>query len=325
MGVTIKDIARELNLSTTAVSLVLNDRLSKSYISEPTQKRILDKAKELGYTPNRIARALVSGRTYTVRFWMFNPEQPYYSKVFHHMRLQSDEHGYTLQYNSYANANSKQMPVDAIIAVDVCERLQTLFDTNSGSTSIISIGAFYSEDFDYVGVDLRAGAVEAVEHLVTSGCRRIAFAVPRAATNLFDGECRYDGYSAVMKSAGYEPEIINIEQHSRACARQTMADYIHSKGCPDGIFCYNDDIAIGALRGLCDLGIRVPDDVALIGCDGIEDCEYHNPSISTIVHPVEEMCTLAWQYLLNRIEDPSRPLQQIVLKPTFVIRESSRT
>ena len=92
----------------------------------------------------------------------------------------------------------------------------------------------------------------------------------------------------------------------------------------DAIFCHNDEIAFGAHRALSELGRKIGPDVAIVGCDGVEETDYLSPPISTIVQPIDEMCALAWQFLQNRIMQPSIPLQQRVLTPRFLVRTSSQ-
>ena len=83
-------------------------------------------------------------------------------------------------------------------------------------------------------------------------------------------------------------------------------------------------MALGCYRGLCDLGIRVPDDILIVGCDGIEDAEYQACPITTIALPVTQMCSLAWDFLENRIKNPDLPQQEMLLKPELIIRKSSQ-
>jgi len=113
------------------------------------------------------------------------------------------------------------------------------------------------------------------------------------------------------------------DSKQRAEVRRTIGSYIERFGCPNGIFCYNDDMALGAYRGLCDLGLRVPEQVALVGCDGIEDTQYLETPLSTIVQPVEEMCALAWQFLQKRMQEPDYICQQGIITAKLEIRASS--
>ena len=170
---------------------------------------------------------------------------------------------------------------------------------------------------DYVGIDLRGGAEAAMRHLVEIGCRRIAIIQPYR-------EARYDGYASVLQEAGLIEEEIKTSSPKRTDARTALNEYLDVHPCPDALFAFNDDVALGAYRALRDRGIRVPNDVALVGYDGIEDTEYTDRPLSTVMQPVEEMCRLACEYLVRRIENPTIGPQQIVLQPQLVVRESSR-
>jgi len=188
-------------------------------------------------------------------------------------------------------------------------------------TPLVSMGVAYLASTDLVAIDLYPGAMEAVKHLTARGGRRIAYMVSQSGS--YASEVRYKAYTGVLQEAGLKPEYIVASSHLRSDACQAMLEHIHACGCPDGIFFFNDDMAIGAYRALCDLGIRVPDDVALVGCDNIEDTEYLEVRLSTIAQPLEEMCILAWQFLERRMNDPALPLQQQFLPAKLIIRESS--
>ena len=100
--------------------------------------------------------------------------------------------------------------------------------------------------------------------------------------------------------------------------------HVHTHGRPDAFLCRNDDLAIGTYRGLCDLGIRVGEDVLLIGCDGVEDTRFMPCPVSTVLLPVERMCELAWQFMEHRLANPDAELQVETLSATLDVRESSR-
>jgi LacI family transcriptional regulator len=126
-----------------------------------------------------------------------------------------------------------------------------------------------------------------------------------------------------MKEAGFPCDYLDCPSGYRSDARQAIKEYVGRCGCPDAVFCSNDDLAIGAYRGLRDLGLTVPDDAAIIGCDGLEDTEYLDAPITTIVNPVLEMINIAWQFLQNRMQDRSIPQQTANLRPYLCVRESS--
>jgi LacI family transcriptional regulator len=104
--------------------------------------------------------------------------------------------------------------------------------------------------------------------------------------------------------------------------RHAVTEYVREHGPPDGIFCHNDDFAIGAYRALRDMGLRIPDDVALVGCDNLEETAYLDVPLSTIAVPTEELCRTGWEFLYRRMHDPSAPLQCAILQPQLVVRAS---
>lgn len=106
--------------------------------------------------------------------------------------------------------------------------------------------------------------------------------------------------------------------------RASVREYVRARGCPEAILCHSNDVAIATYRALCDLGIRVPADVALLGYDGIEETEYFPAPISTIAQPLEAMCETAWRFLERRLAEPDAPPQRIMLQPTLLLRESSQ-
>jgi DNA-binding LacI/PurR family transcriptional regulator len=180
------------------------------------------------------------------------------------------------------------------------------------------------ENSDAVQVDLLAGTLEVMEHLIGSGFKRIAHATFVRKDS--QSAARRKGYVKAMRKAKLEPEFIYypLTEQQRPIARQLIQDYIREHGAPDAIFCHSDDVAIGIYRGLCDMKLRVPDDVALVGCDGIQDTEYLECQLTTLVQPVAAMCSTGWQFLVERMDRAKTKPQKTVLKPKLVIRDSSR-
>lgn len=325
MATTIRDIAKHLNVSHTTVSRVLNGR-GAEFISQETQQRVLTAVREMNYRPNRAARALATGRSNTVALWLEDVRMPYFVMALHHVKQQLQRSGMNMVYVSRARGGEDddifQWSPDGIIAFDGGDRVQAYVESAPpGSPPIVSVGCYYNDRVDFVGVDLYSGAYAAVQRLVSIGCRRIAYLVSEWGNHA--GDARYDGCMDALREVGREPDIIVAPDAHRGPSRRVIAEYVQERGCPDGLFCFSDDMAIGAYRGLRDRGLRIPEDVAMIGCDGIEDTEYLDSPLSTIAQPNEEMCALAWEYLKRRMEQPDAPLQQTLLKPRLILRESS--
>jgi DNA-binding LacI/PurR family transcriptional regulator len=332
MRVTLRDVARRLNLSDATVSRVLNGR-DDPFISEATRRRVKAVAGEMGYRPNRTARALVTGRTHLISLWMLDLYSPFYAQVVYHVAAQLRPLPYqmlvTLTDRDPRSPSEMRdlasWEVDGILAHENAPFLNAFREANpSFRPPIVAMGSFSCppEEIDRVGIDLYSGTVEAVRHLVARGGRRIAYLVNDRSN--FPDKHRHAAYHAVLGAAGLPPESIVTSDQSRGGARVTVRDYVRDHGCPDALFCHNDDMAIGAYLGLRDQGIRIPDDVALVGCDGIEDTEWLECPLSTLAQPLEQMCALAGEFLQRRIDDPNAPRQQAMLQPTLVIRESSR-
>jgi LacI family transcriptional regulator len=300
-------------------------------IRPETRERVLAVANELRYQPNHVARALVTGRFATIGFWMCLEFSQHRAHVVHRMQQQMKDSGYELVIRDIEReiqhdpgfSRTFQLPVDGIIAFDTPTAAGAYTRVGAArQVPFVSMGGFWATDCDFVGVDLRSGTVDAVEHLIAVGRKKIAYLVPRT-----DGDwpldARMDAYCAAMAADGRESRFIWTPGAALSDARRAVRDYLLDHGDVDAIFCHNDDMAFGAYRALCDGGIKVGHDVAVVGCDGIEEVEYLDCPLTTIVQPIDEMCSLAWEFLSRRISDPSCDLQQRVLKPQLVVRASS--
>lgn len=324
--VTQEQIARKLGISRQLVTFALS---GYPQVSEESRKRILAAAQEMGYRPNPHARALKRERTGIIALWVPDQISSHYTHVSRELNRLVKQAKHELIVSEVGTAESEQVlshvPVDGVFAVDASALVSAHLESPATKgTPVISIGADVSEKTDFVRVDLRAGTDEAMKHLLGSGYRRIAHAT--FITEDRERPGRRLGYVEAMEQAGLPTEFIHypLSEQQRPITRKLVQDYIREHGCPEAIFCHSDDAALGVYRGLCDLKLRVPQDVALIGCDGIQDTEYLECPLTTLVQPVAEMCAIAWQFLLDRLERPTRKRQQSVLQPKLAIRNSSQ-
>ena len=337
MAVRLQDIARELNLSAMTVSRVLN-RPKGTYIAPETERRVLRAAAEMGYRPNRHARALATGRTNTVAVWVSHLESSVYTQLAKFCREEIEQAGMqatisAMDWHFSAPDNSRRFdwPVDGILAIDPPEpqMLASLLGERVSdaaafyATPRVQLGSGREVEWsgDFVRVDLGAGTAAAVEHLAKAGCRRIAYSVPAGLQ--VRGQGNYDEYSAAISRAGLVPETIVHARWDMASARRDVREHIVRHGAPDGVYCHNDELAMAAFRAVRDLGLRVPADVLLVGCEGSEFMAYFDPPLSTISMPIREMCRTAWRLLHRRLETPDAPPERIILPHRFLARESS--
>ncbi len=323
------DIARAAGVSQATVSYVLNRRADKT-ISAQTQDRVWSAARELGYQRNAAARALVTGKTGMIALWMPNAHHPIFSLVTEVVMRHALADGKRVVisqspiWNSEASENPPDlidMQVDGVFAHHGATPVENYLELTKGRSPIVSTGASYTTKCDCVGIDLHEGSLVALRHLVGIGCRRIAYVVLDWAMHL--GDPRYRAYLDVCEEVGMEPQFIALDQLKRSIARERIADRLKSGTEIDGLFCWNDEVATAANMAARDTGKRVPTDIAIIGSDGTEEAEFQYPSISTVAHPIEEMVSIAWAFLMRRIENPNVDAQQVVLPMSLIKRQST--
>lgn len=324
--VTQLDIAKKLGISRQLVTFAL---AGYPQVSPESRKLIQATASEMGYCPNPYARALKEGKTGIVALWIPDQISSYYVHVTREMtRLLKHAQVELIVSEVGASAAGQvlsNVPADGIFVVDApAQVLNYLLSHPAPTLPIISMGAQCCSKTDFVKVDLLSGAMEATRHLIQTGSSRIAHMTFIQAG--MEEQDRRSGYLKTMKQAGLKPEFIYypLSDLQRPIVRKLIQEYVAKHGCPEAIFCHSDDVAIGVYRGLCDMGLHVPADVALMGCDGIQDTEYLESPLTTLIQPVQNMCTTAWQFFKTRQADHRLKPQHVILKPQLVIRESTR-
>lgn len=324
-----EDVARRSGVSKTTVSYVLSGK-ANSGIPEITRKKVLDAAAELGYIPNRAAQSLRTGKTKLIGLWMSVLGPPYYAAIVDTVQDILREYGYEMMVADTAphpdwEAHLERLsgwPVDGIIAFDSPRYVQAFLERFGPMAPPIStMGVATVESCDHVVLDLQAGSVAAMDHLMSLNRSRVAFLSD--AIGMTGSDPRFEAYRDAINKAHALPEIISIPQRSRRCAYEAMLRYVKTNGHPGAIFCFNDDLAIGSLRALLDLGLSVPDDVALVGHDGIDDTEFCAPRLTTVGLDSRAMCEIAWRHLHARLEEPTLPLQAARLTSNLIAREST--
>lgn len=327
------DVARQANISGATVSRVLSGRLDLS-ISPDTRAKVLEAAKELGYIPNSAARALTSGKTGIVGFWVSLEYSRYRAHVLDYMRtlLRGTDVAMAVsdvdeEYNFlHTFDRALRVPVDGIIAFDNSASISAFareYDRLAPSIPFVSMGAYWSELKSYVGVDLRQGADRAMQHLLDLGHKQIAYVAPWTS-DLIDSGPRYDAYENAMAQAGLPLRTVAIERVTFQHVKVAMIELVRTKSLPKALLCMNDETAIWSAQALSDQGVKIGQDIAIVGFDGIDETAACPVPITTVRQPIEEMCSEAWRILKAQMADSSAPPQQVVLVPTLVVRESTR-
>ena len=334
MPTTMKDIARDLGVSVVTVSKVLRNH---DDIGDETRKRVLDRVKELNYTPNLAARSLVIGRTYLVGLVVPDLLHPFFAQIAKSLSAVLLKKGYCLTIStSEADPKLEEHEIDRLLGRRLDALVIAASSTNPAildrivqqEIPLVLIDRWFpSFDGNYVGIDDEAVGVLATEHLIEIGCKRIAHL---RGPEISPGIGRLKGYlSALAKhKIRQNPNYIStqrtVDVQSRETGAELMRQLLSLKPRPDGVFCYNDPMAIGAIHAILDAGLRIPNDVAVIGSGNLHyDTELVVP-LSSIDQQTELIGERAGRLTLSLLESKTRPKSKtFILQPQLVIRAST--
>lgn len=335
MAVRLKDIARDLGVSVVTVSKVLRNH---SDISDETRERVLKRMRELNYRPNLAARALVTGRTFTVGLIVPDLVHPFFAEVAKGLTQVLRKKNYSLLIaTSEEDAELEQEEIDQLLArrVDALVIASTQWTVESfrrieeSKTPYILLDRrFAGLSANFVGVDDVAAGALATEHLIEQGCKRIAhIRGPEVSTAVG----RLEGYKSALAKHGMSPLPGYVEQGRSGDDRgdvrgaDAMRHLLQLKPRPDGVFCYNDPTAMGALKAILEAGLRVPQDVAVVGCGNVIYAELLRVPLTSIDQSSASIGEKAARLALSLVESkvPQRP-RSVLLEPSLVIRASSQ-
>ncbi|TDY46581.1 LacI family transcriptional regulator [Alicyclobacillus sacchari] len=324
---TIRDVAKRAGVAVSTVSRVINQ---SGYVGGETQRKVLSAMRELNFQPNRIARGLVSRQTSTIGLLIPDVANPFFSELSRGVEDAAIARGYSvLLCNSDWNPNRENMYinllngrwVDGIIVVGSRSDISVVQQV-AAETPLVMVDR-RSSDFEFaVWTDNRQGAMLAVRHLLEVGCERIVhIAGPMDSPSAQE---RRRGYEVAIQEAGMEPMF--LEGDFRYASGFELVNALFQRGdVVDGIFAGNDLMAIGALQAAANLGIRVPDNLAVVGYDNIPSTHYVSPPLTTIDQPAYDMGYSAFELLYDRLsKDSPTENQQMKFEPKLVLRESTR-
>lgn len=331
MNPKLRDVAEHAGVSVRTVSNVVN---GFRYVAPATRERVQASIDALGYRPNMAARTLRQGRTGLVALVIPEIDSPYFSELAARTVRIAEARGLTVlidQTDGDAERETQLLHgrrsqlVDgvlfspwAVTPAELASRTDTaplvLLGEHDGTAGV-----------DHVAIDNVAAAREATAHLLARGRRRIAAVGSQPRSLNATARQRLAGYREALADAGLptEPELeVTVPSLHRADGHQAMLRLLDSPRPPDAVFCFTDELALGASRAAADRGVAVPDSLALIGFDDIEDGRFSVPALTTVSPDKDRIAELALDRLAEQMSSPRSP-RSIVAPHRLVVRETS--
>lgn len=334
MNIRMKDIARDLGVSVVTISKVLRDHPD---VGEQTRERVLARVKELDYRPNLAARSLVTGRTYLVGLVVPDLLHPFFAEIAKSLSDALRQNGYSLIVSSSdEDPELEEQEINHLLA----RRLDTLIIASCRSSVelflriekqktpyVLIDRCFPGLSANFVGVDDEIVGRLATQHLIDIGCKRIAHI---RGPETSPARNRLKGYKRVLKQAGLEitDKWIVAERKgdvgTRESGAKAMCHLLGLEQRPDGVFCFNDPLAMGAMNYALDQGLRIPDDIAVIGCGNLHYGDSLRVPLSSIDQHSRRIGEEAARISLGILNSKAAPKPEaVVLQPELVVRAST--
>ncbi len=335
MDITIKEIAKLSGVGITTVSRVINN---SGPVSPKTREKIMAIVKEYNYVPNNSARNLKSNHSKCVALLVKSIDNPFFQKMIHVIEQKVSLRGYQLIIQ---NVNDVQDELDIAIQEAKDRNLQGViimggsYNYSSEKFKHLRIPCVFltvsagdeisSESYSSVRIDDEAEAFRAVEYLVSLGHRKIGFIYNAPLDKITPNSLRLSGYLRAMKEFNlpHDPALVATD-HSILSGYdfgfKMMKQLLTRHKDMTAVFVFADIVAIGAAKAILSSGLRIPEDISLIGFDGIEQAEFYHPSLDTVAQPADQMALSSVELLFNMIQDGST--EHLVYKSSLIRRGS---
>jgi DNA-binding LacI/PurR family transcriptional regulator len=332
VAVTLSDVAKRAGVSVKTVSNVVS---GYAHVSPATRKRVQKALDSLGYQPNLSARSLRGGRSGVIGLAVPGLN-PYFAELAGLVERAVAEAGYTLLVDQTEALHERESRVVKGIRAQLIDGLilspsaldGAAIARSRSATPLVLLGERVSDgSIDHVAIDNVAAAREAVSHVIELGRHRIAAVGTLRSASGELARQRLAGYTAALANAGIPSRrelIVPVQRFERvegvSATRRLLAGGVR----PDAIFAFNDVLAFGVLRALYEAGIRVPDDVAVVGFDDVEEGRFSLPTLTTIAPDKHEIARCAVANLIERMNGgAAAPPRDVVVAHNLVPREST--
>jgi LacI family transcriptional regulator len=334
MAVRLKDVAKDLGLSIVTISKVLRNHPD---IPQETRERVLKRVKELEYQPNILARGLVTGHSYLIGLVVPDLLHPFFAELAKAFSAAIGIHGYyTIITSSEEDPELEAREIQQLMG----RGLDALVVASSGTDKepfhrmdrqglpyVLIDRELPGLSANFVGIDDEAAGRMATEHLADQGCKVIAHIRGRENST---GRGRFEGYKRALQKRGIafsESLVIaqsTVDINSEELGAEAMRLLLRRRPRPDGVFAYNDPLAIGAIGAILERSLRIPEDVAVIGCGNLHYDSVLRVPLSSVDQNSKAIGERTAGTLLNILTAKVRPQpKSLILDPSLVVRASS--
>lgn len=337
MPVTQADVALRAGVSQRTVSNVVNGLTS---VNPDTHERVIAAIKELGYRPSLAARSLRVGRSGVLQLVVPELDVPYFAELARSVIKYAEDQGYAVMVRQTLGSRERERDALEGSAAEYAEGIilsavgpvEELMLGREHRPPVVLIGERTGMGLvDHIGIDDVAAAAAATNHLLESGCRRVAFIGAHPDSSLRMAALRFSGYEHALKAAGMRVDtdlVVQIGSYHRQDGEAAMASLLDRADPPDGVFCATDLLALGAMRCAYERGLTVPRDIAVVGFDGLEEGRYSIPALTTIEPDKQELARVCVDTLLARIRARDSGTDMAIVSDveipfSLVVRESS--
>jgi DNA-binding LacI/PurR family transcriptional regulator len=331
--VTLKEVAAALGLSTMTVSRALNDRPN---VNPKTKKRIQEVATKMGYTPNHVAKSLVSNRTYTIGVVIPEIGHAFFPEVVRGIDEISSEANYQIFLtNSSEDFEKEKRSIEALrakrvdgilVSTSIKSTDFSFFENlrNTGIKIVFFDRCIHNLGISCIGVNDRVASRQITEHLIKNGYKKIAYLSGPPEVTI--GRERLAGFREALSSAGIEINENRIvetgltEIDGKEAMQKLLA--LPEEERPDAVATVNDPSALGAIEAIKEYGLSIPDDIAIVGFTNEVRASIIDPPLTTINQPAYDVGKKAADKLLRTIENENEPVENVELVANLVVRKS---
>jgi LacI family transcriptional regulator len=328
-----KHIADLVGVSQSTVSRVLSSAATNVPVAAATRERIHQVVAELGYTPNLMARALSTARSGLIGVIVRDINDPFFATGIAAITREARAHGYSVVLGHVESRAEQAVALTEALAMGHCDGVilfgdvrgqAKLWPRRAGRLPVVGLWlGGGSTEVPVVNVDNRAGVVLAVDHLIALGHTRIAFL---QGGRTADGVQRRAAFIAALRERGLQhPErAVHVSSNEFLSTARAAEAMLQGSDRPSAIVASTDVAAIGAMKGAARQGLRVPQDVSIVGFDDIAMAEVTIPSLTTVQQPMAQLTRLAIERLLSLMSNPfDRDADVRLVQPKLVVREST--